>query len=172
MQSTSSAACSKASTVHMAPSLTDVCDQREGIAAVPESCFEAAHPTPTCHDPVGVRHLNVLQVNKKGLRFSCWMFRSATLKAVRIHLDSFMDMASQETPFPPVHSSLQILSTESADAELGLLLMKCSFRSAAALLTNSHIYLRSLCEDLARGRSGGRICLMGLGLLTAACQNL
>lgn len=118
------------------------------------------------------RHLNALQVNEKGLRFCCWMFRSATLKAVRIYLDPFMDMASQETPFPPVHSNLQILSTESVDAELGLLLMKCSFRSAAALLTNSHIYLCSLCEDLARGRSGGRICLMGLGLLTAACQNL
>lgn len=54
IQSTSSAAHSKASTVHMAPSLTVACDQREGIADVPESCFEAAHPIPTPHDPVGV----------------------------------------------------------------------------------------------------------------------
>lgn len=60
-----------------------------------------------------------------------------------------MDMASQETPFPSVRSNSQILSTESVGAELGLLLIKCSFRSAAALLTNSHIYPCSLHEDLA-----------------------
>lgn len=88
-----------------------------------------------------------------------------------------MDAASQETPFPSVHSNLQILSAGSLGAELGLLLIKCSFRSAAALLTNSHIYPRSLCEDLAQGRFGDRICLShalpsprsdGLGLLIAA----
>lgn len=87
------------------------------------------------------------------------LFHSATPKAVRIHLNLFMDMASQETPFPSVHSNLQTLSTESVDEELGLLLIKCSFSSAAALLTNSHIYLCLLHEDLAWGRSGGRICL-------------
>lgn len=54
IQSSRSAACSKASIVHVAPSLTDARDQREGIAAVPESCFEAALPAPTSHDPVGV----------------------------------------------------------------------------------------------------------------------
>lgn len=87
------------------------------------------------------------------------LFHSATLKAVRIHLDPFMDMASQETPFPSVHSNLQILSTESIDTEQRLLILKCNFRSAAALLNNSHISLHSLHEDLAQGRFGGRICL-------------
>lgn len=61
------------------------------------------------------RHLNELQVNKKGLRFRCWIcfillhrklsgFTCAPLCGVNgVHLD----MASRETPFPSVHSNLQ-----------------------------------------------------------------
>lgn len=100
------------------------------------------------------RHLNELQVNKRGLSKLLDLFHSPTQKAVRIHLDPFIDMASHETLFPFMHSNLQILSTESVDAELESLLIKCSFWSAAALLAVTficaHCMRNCLREDLGQ----------------------
>jgi len=54
---------------------------------------------------------------------------------------------------------LKHIRTEFTDAELGLLLIKYSFKSAAALLTNGHIYLRCTARGFGWGRSVGSVCL-------------
>ena len=74
------------------------------------------------------------------------LFHSATPRAVRINLGPFtaawhlLGYDTKRNRFSFWCAAiLKHVRTEFIDAELGLLLIKYTFKSAAALLTNSHI---------------------------------
>lgn len=122
---------------------------------------------------VEFRHLNkplaIFRALPKGSGFLLVdLFRSAIPKAVKINLGRFMgEWHLLENNIRRNHFSfwctaiLRHVRTEFIDVELGLLLIKHCFQSAAALLTNKQSCSSALhhARVWLRGRSMGRICL-------------
>lgn len=86
------------------------------------------------------------------------MFHSAALKAVRIHLDPFIDVASQENPFSFCAQQFTDSKYRVCRCRARVIANKMQFQISSSS-ANSHIYPHSLHEDLAQGRFEGTICL-------------